>query len=145
MIINDEPPPAFGNGARDPAVAEDVPMSYKHASGVTAGFVLGKLPKPEFAPHSAPVFNIGDLPTRAWHGANPIKAVVDVVIGHEDPSITEASVRNAEIDWDFTSLPAVARQPASAIAVNNFIQVALIKQPNILIKPFKTLRRLMAR
>ena len=103
-------------------------ITFNRALAACAGLVLRKLPKPRFALFAAPAADIGDLNIRLAHSRNPVKNMVDVIAGHEDATINEKDVQNAIFDGDFMALPAVARAPSGAIAVNHCTQVAFIKR-----------------
>ena len=79
-------------------------------------------------PHTPPVFDLCHLPTKTYHGTNPVKAVVDIVLGHADATISEVHIQNLVLEGDVASLPAIARPPMGAIPVNHFTQLAFLKR-----------------
>ena len=126
-ILTDEPRPDFDNSDDiGDASAVALPMTYNRALAATGGLVLRKLPKARVVPFVASSVDFFDLTTRPFHSKNPVKHIIDIVIGHEDASITEAAVQLAVCDGELDKLPAVARPPLGSIAVNQWIQTAFI-------------------
>jgi len=126
-IINDEPVTFDESGALPPTapVHPPEPMTFGRAKTAVAGLILRKLPKPQFAPYKAPNIDLGDLTIRDYHSQNPVKAVVDLILNHRE-QISEDHVKNCVVNMKLEDLPAIARPPPTAIAINHFTQTAFL-------------------
>jgi len=126
-IINDEPVTFDESGALPPTapVHPPEPMTFGRAKTAVAGLILRRLPKPQFAPYKAPNIDLGDLTIRDYHSQNPVKAVVDLILNHRE-QISEDHVKNCVVNMKLEDLPAIARPPPTAIAINHFTQTAFL-------------------
>jgi hypothetical protein len=100
-------------------------MSFARAVAATSGLILRKLPKPRFSPFCGSNIDLCDLTTRDFQRRNPVKAIVDVILNHNG-NFTEADVKKCVTDGDMDALPAIAKPPVGAAAVNHFTQTAFI-------------------
>ena len=104
-------------------------MTWQRAQQATAGLILRKLPKPRYVPLCAPTIDICDLTVNDYHGRNPVKHIVDIILNHQSP-ISESVIKRCVNDGDLDALPPIARPPPGAVPVNYFQQVAFIPVAN---------------
>ena len=126
--INEEAVTFNASGAfqeLEPEPAVPVPMTSARALTASAGLRPRKLPKPIFVPFSEPRIGLEDLTVRPWHGQNPVKTVVDIILNHEE-AISESQVKKCVVDSTLEELPSIARPPPGAVAVNHWTQTAFI-------------------
>ena len=83
----------------------------QRALAATSGLILRKLPKPRFSPFTGSNIDLGDLTVRDFNIANPVKAVVDIILNHR-ADIDEMRVKQAVMDGDMESLPDIAKSHA---------------------------------
>ena len=120
-ILADEPFPDWegDSGA--------MPARYNEALQATTGWRLTKAPRAYFSPYKVPSIDFKDLPIREYFGVNPIKAVVDVIIGHDERFDEEVIKRNV-VDGEMDALPAICQPPVGAAVINHFSQTAFVKR-----------------
>ena len=126
-IINDrEPQVQQESGAPEAAEPEAMPMTHQRAVAATTGLILRHTPKPRFVPYTEPNLGWEDLTIRDWHGRNPVKAVVDVILNY-DGDIQEQHIKKCVIEGEMEDMPSIHRPPVGAIPVNHFTQTAFVK------------------
>jgi hypothetical protein len=131
VIMSNETPPNFNNGTMPPPGAPivPVPMTFQRAVDVTAGLVRRKIPKPRFTPWAQSIVELCDLNVKDFHGANPIKTIVDIVLQHHE-DIAEDSIKTLSskatwrnCPWSLVLLLALSlsttshRSPSSLLAM----------------------------
>ena len=127
MIIKGTGIPEFDAGGKRVAIAHapEGHAAFAEALAATQGVVLRKKAKPGFAPSAEPQVDLESLPLRPWQGHNPVKAVVDVV-RNQRLDLSEDDIKRSLLEGDSDDLPAVAKTPIGAFAVNHCVQVAFL-------------------
>ena len=127
-ILEDKPGPTFESLSGALSVGQAVaPMNMARALAAVAGLSMRKRPIPAFVPHYEPNIGLCDLNIVDWNARNPVKHLVDIIVGYDGP-MDAAQVQCNIIDAEPEKLPVVLRPPVGHLPVNHFVQSAVIRR-----------------
>ena len=119
----------FVEGALPNSVAANTASDvWRSALAKVDGFILRKLPKPDFRPLVASIIDINTLMLLDFHGRNPVKSMVDIVLDHTSP-IDADQIKTLVVDGELDQLPLILKSPDGAPDIKHFTQTAIIPTP----------------